>query len=240
MAKENGEWIMRGRELDDPLCIRSADKLIDHINKVGFLPLFANTIPGFSVEECTYGPAWWSGNIENDPWEWREIISRSGKVAYGKFFGKKSGFISLDWFSVFANYRRNGYDFDARWDDGLASYRSKRIMDCFEKQDECISSLLKEEAGFGNGGEKNFDGIIAELQMQTYLVMKDFRQKTNKQGMEYGWSLAVYAMPETLWDYDLVTSCYKEEPEASKDRIVKHMQKLYPNATYQQIIRVLK
>ena len=44
---------------------------------------------------------------------WREIIARSGKVAYGKFFDKKAGFISVEWLPVFANYRRDGDDFDA-------------------------------------------------------------------------------------------------------------------------------
>lgn len=69
------------------------------------------------------------GDAENDPWEWREIIARSGEVVYGKFFGKKTGFVSKEWFPVFANYRRDGYDFDARWDDELANIRNKRIMD---------------------------------------------------------------------------------------------------------------
>ena len=57
--------------------------------------------------------------------------ARSGKVAYGKFFNKKAGFISLEWFPWFANFRRDGYDFDARWEDGLAGYRNKKIMDIF-------------------------------------------------------------------------------------------------------------
>ena len=54
---------------------------IDYINEIGFLPLFKNEIPGFSVEERTVPHYWWSGDQERDPWEWREIIARSGKVA---------------------------------------------------------------------------------------------------------------------------------------------------------------
>lgn len=108
---------------------------------------------------------------------WRESWTN-----YGKFFGKKSAFVSLEWFPVFANYRRDGYDFDARWDDELANIRSKKIMDCFEEQDEYIGLELKRHAGFGKGGEKNFNGILTDLQMQTYLVIKDFRRKVNKRG----------------------------------------------------------
>ena len=49
MAIENGEWIMRGLDWDDPSRIRSWEELIGWINEVGFLPLFKNEIPGFSV-----------------------------------------------------------------------------------------------------------------------------------------------------------------------------------------------
>ena len=51
MAVENGEWIMMGVAEDDPSCVHTADELIELIDEVGFLPLFKNAIPGFSVEE---------------------------------------------------------------------------------------------------------------------------------------------------------------------------------------------
>jgi hypothetical protein len=111
MANEGGEWMMHGMDWDDPFRIRTWRELIDWINEVGFLPLFQNEIPGFSVEEHTSDLFWWTGDKEQDPWEWREIIARTEEVAYGKFFGGKSGFVSKEWFPVFANYRRNGYDF---------------------------------------------------------------------------------------------------------------------------------
>ena len=47
------------------------------------------------------------------------------ELVYGKFFEKKAGFISLKLWPDFCNYRRDGYDFDARSDDGLAPYKDK-------------------------------------------------------------------------------------------------------------------
>lgn len=104
-------------------------------NEVGFLPLFANEIEGFSAEEHTSPDYWWTGDTEQDPWEWREIIARSKEVAYGKFFGSKAGFISKEWLPYFANYRRNGYDCDSRYADGLANLREKIIMDFYIGED---------------------------------------------------------------------------------------------------------
>ena len=109
---------MRGLDWYDPARIQSWDELIEWIDEIGFLPLFKNEVDGFSVEENTADLYWWSGDEAQDPWEWRCLMARSGKVAYGKFFGKKAGFISKAWFPHFANWRRDGYDFDS---DGRTS-----------------------------------------------------------------------------------------------------------------------
>ena len=39
------------------------------------------------------------------------------------------------------NYRRDGYDFDALWDDEKASRRQKKIMDLFATR-ECKCRIL--------------------------------------------------------------------------------------------------
>lgn len=96
----------------------------------GLCMVWTGMIMGFSLEEHTVPKYCWSGNLERDPWEWREIIARRGKIAYGKFFDKR--------------------------------------------------------AGFGKEGEKGFDGVITTLQMQTYLCLRDFRQRKNKKGEVVG------------------------------------------------------
>ena len=239
MAAEDGTWVMRGLDWDNPYRIRSYRELIGWINEIGFLPLFKNEVEGFSTEEHVSDLYWWSGDPKQDPWVWRELIAGTGEVAYGKFFNKKAGFISLKWFPYFTNYRRDGYDFDARWDDELANIRCKKIMDVFEQGEGYTGAELKRAAGFGKGGEKNFDGVITELQMQTYLVIREFRRKRNKKGVGYGMPVSVYAKPEELWGYGLVSSAYKEEPKESGKRILEHVRELFPNAEEKQIRRVV-
>ena len=239
MGNENGTWIMYGVNWNDPECLHTVRDAINYINETGFLPLFKNDIPGFSLEERTVPDYWWCGDPEVDPWEWRELIARSTEVAYGKFFDKKAGFISRQWLPYFANHRRDGYDFDALWDDEKASRRQKKIMDVLELEQEIYSNELKARAGFGKGGEKGFDGTITDLQMKTYLCVRDFRQRRNKKGELYGWPIAIYTKPETLWGYDHVTSAYKESSADSGARIKEHMKDVYPIATSAQMKKVL-
>lgn len=255
MANESGTWIMYGLSEDDPECIHTVEEAIAYISKIGFLPLFKNQIPGFSLEEHTVPHDWWSEDPKRDPWEWREIIAGSGKVAYGKFFDRKAGFISKEWFPYFANYRRDGYDFDSLWEDEKTSMRQKKIMDLFAEENadvEYYSFEIKQKAGFGsagrkksaassteNEGEKGFEGAITNLQMQTYLCIGDFRKRINKKGEAYGWPIAVYCKPEHLWSYEYVTSAYAEEPVQSGKRIAAHISERYPNATEELIRRVI-
>lgn len=249
MANENGEWIMRGMEWNDPYRIRTCRELINWIKEVGFLPLFANDVKGFSAEEHVSPNFWWTGDREQDPWEWREIIAASHEVAYGKFFDRKAGFISIKWLPYFANSRRSGYDFDACWEDGRASRREKKIMDFFISEDEdgnriftetrILSTELKKRAGFGDGGEKNFPGIVTQLQMETYLVIAGFKRRTNKRGGEYGMPVSVLLPPESIWGYDAVTAAYAESPKKSWERQINRVKEFYPDAGNQDIIRLM-
>ena len=241
----NGEWYLEGVDWKDKSCLHSPEELLALIEEVGFMPLFSNGIPGFSVENRTCPDYWWTGDPKRDPWEWRVILSRTGKVAYGKFFGNKAGFISKNWFPYFANYRRNGYDFDALYEEGKAGYREKLIMDLFmpegiepkmvKKSDivknGCFDKLftfeMKEKAGFGKGKEKNFDGVLAKLQMQSYLISSDFKPRLNKQGESFGWAVAEMTMPEYLWGYKFVTGRYGETADESWAKMAEHIIKLF-------------
>ena len=249
MSVENGEWIMHGLDWDNPYRIRTWQELVNWINEIGFLPLFGNEVKGFSAEEHTSPDFWWSGDRQEDPWEWREIIASSDQVAYGKFFGNKAGFISLEWLPYFVNFRRNGYDFDSRYQDGLASRRERKIMDFFigededgdpfYKEDRILSTDLKKMAGFGKGAEKNYPGIITGLQMQTYLVIADFKRRQNKRGEEYGMPVSIMLPPESIWGYDKVTAAYSEKPKESWNRIFEHVKDMYPEAEGADIIRLI-
>lgn len=105
---------------------------------------------------------------------------------------------------------------------------------------EHTGSQLKREAGFGKNGYKNFDGMITELQMQTYLVVSGFRRKKSKKGQEYGMHVCVYSRPKRLWGYDMVTGAYREEPEDSGEKIFRHIRELYPGTPDKVIEKIIR
>ena len=192
------------------------------------------------MEEHTPAEDWWAGSPATDPWAWRQVLAPCEGVAYGKFFDKKAGFVSREWFPCFANARRDGYDFDAAWDDELVQRRYKAIMDVFEDGGMFPGFELKPKAGFGKEGYKNFDGCITQLQMQTYLIIRKFERRRNKRGQSYGMAVSYYQKPEELWGYAHVTSAYKEEPELSAERIFTRARELFPEGSDAAIRKILK
>ena len=239
MGNEAGEWIMSGLPDNHPECVHNFEELTVLVGQKGFLPLFRNAVDGFSVEEYANPVYWWSGDAERDPWEWRKEAARSRKMAYGKFFGGKAGIISLEWLPVFLSYRRNGYDFEALWYAGQAQFRQKKIMDCLKDVPEMPGWQIKRDAGFGRGGEKNFDGTITSLQNMLYVVISDFRQKKNKYGLDYGWDVSVYSRPETRWGSAVIDEAYRLSPSRSYAEILEFMEENYPGLTAAQFTSLI-
>ena len=213
-------------------CLRCPDDVVELTEALGFLPFFANGIPGFSVEEHTPRELWFTE--ADGPWEWKGPIARTKRCLYGKFFGGKAGFISLEWFPDFANYRRDGFDFDSRYESGLASRKDMNVYGTV------LSKKLKSLCGYSKGGEKGFDGVITRLQMQTYVCVADFEYMRDKYGKQYGWGVARYSTPEELLGYEAVTSAYSREPAESLERILDHLKKVLPEADGARLLKMIK
>lgn len=242
------DWIMKGLDWNDPRRLKSPGELEDWIEEVGFAPYFAGEIPGFSAEEMVSPDFWWTGDAAQDPWEWREAVAANHRVAYGKFFAGRAGFISRQWLPFFANARRDGFDFDGRWQSGAASRREKAVMEFFmdvESEDEpaftgarLMSTELKKMAGFGKGGEKNYPGILTGLQMQLYLVIGGFRRRENKRGEPYGMAVSLMQTPESIWGYETLSAAYDEDPADSWQRLFDHVKARFP-APDEAIVRLI-
>lgn len=206
----------------------------------GFLPLFKNAIPGFSIEEHTPPELWFPDDEDKEgPWEWKGPVARGGKCVYGKLFRGKAGFVSLEWFPDFANHRRSGYDFDVRYDDGMSSRKDKEIYDTLMESGSLLSKQLKYACGYGKQGQKGFDTVITRLQMQTYINIADFEYSRDRYGRPYGWGVARYTTPEVQYGEDLLTSADERPPVVSKKRLLDYLTKRLPLANEKQLLSIL-
>ena len=219
--------------------INSPDDILEIISEIGFLPFFANDIQGFSIEENIAPKYWFSGETDG-AWEWKGQLAGSGKCMYGKLFRNKAGFVSREWIPDFANYRRDGYDFEGFYEDGHARYKDKDVYDEIEKHGVILSKELKRRLNYRKDGNKGFDTVITRLQMQTFLCIADFEYMRDRYGREYGWGVAKYSTPEKMFGADFVLSAYDRDPKESEIRIIGHLKKTLTNASERQILRFIR
>lgn len=226
--------------------VRTKQDLEDAIGEYGIVPYFRCSIPGFSLEEhCP--PRVLFSDGEEDTWAWKGPVIRETGCAYGKFFEKKAAYVSRELFPDLANYRRDGYDFDARYDDGLARFQDKQLFDLLEERSPVLSKELRLAGGYaysGRGqsaeGRKGFDASIARLQEQCYVIISDFVYTLDKQGRPRGWGVAEYTTPERFWGERFRERVYAREPEESRARLLEHLARLFPQAGEAALTRFLR
>ncbi|MBR4223223.1 MAG: hypothetical protein IKR73_00275 [Oscillospiraceae bacterium] len=212
----------------DGLIIDSLSAMEEAVDRYGILPYFMNSLPGFSIEEHIL-PELWFGSTEG-AWEWKGSVIRDTHCAYGKLFGGKACFMREDLYAELANFRRDGYDFDARYDDGLVRYADKQLYDLLSANEPVISKTLKRLGDYRKGGNKGFDSGMIRLQSQCYVLISDFVYMTDRSGSTYGWGVAEYSTPERFFGDSFTERAYSREPAESYDIIVSHLQSLCPDA----------
>jgi len=204
----------------------------------GFIPYFKNSLRGFSIQEHVDPKAWFDEEAEG-VWEWKGPVIRETGCAYGKFFENKAAFISRDVFSDFANFRRNGYDYEGFFNDGFGTFKDKHLFDLIEENGPILSKELKRLGNFRKGGNTGFDTCINRLQHQCFVVISDFRYMKDRHGNEYGWGVAEYSTAEQLIGGEF-SEIYNTAPEDSYERILEHLCNILPNAKTEDIKKFLK
>ena len=206
------------------------------IHEIGFLPLLDSGIDGFAAEDivtddCKY-VTFPEGGWDWPLWKWKGEIVTEMPCMYGKFFNKKAGFISKDWWPDFCNYRRDKYP---RPENETIE---GTILYTLQASGSLITRELRAACGFtGKGMRSKFDGYLTRLQMSTYVVTEDFVYPRDKHDREYGWGWSLLNIPEELYGKE-VCQCDRT-PAESYQRIFEHLRNILPDATDKQLARII-
>ena len=201
--------------------IYSATGMMELIQKIGFLPLLYSGIEGFSAEDivdedCRY-VTFPEGGWDWPLWKWKGEIVTEMPCMYGKFFNKKAGFISQEWWPDFCNYRRSK---NPRPEEESIE---GAILSTLQYSGSLITRELRTACGFtGKGMRSKFDGYLTRLEMATYIVTENFIYPRDKHNREYGWGWSLL-----------------NTPEESYQRIFEHLKEILPDASDKQIIKLI-
>lgn len=236
------------------IVIERQEQLERLIKEWGFVPFFKNGIKGFSIEEMTPPQLLFGDEMENGPWQWKGPIIGNWESAYGKFFQKKAGYVSLEWLPDFINWRRSLYPLA---DETLDS---RHIHEVLVENESMLSKQLKVASGFTLSRKRSmsnpdnplmpivnkkngmaFDALIAKLQMGTHVCIADFEYLVSRKGETYGWGVARYCTPEAMYPelFPIADKVEGRSPEESRQRIVEHLQALFPDVDKAKIEKLI-
>ena len=216
--------------------IHSCSQLTTFVQQVGFLPLLDSGITGFSAdelagEECRYvsipGGGW-----DWPLWKWKGQVLTESHCAYGKFFNRKAGFISSQWWPDFFFFRRSRFPLSD--DDSIEA----TILQMLRLGGSMITRELRTACGFdGKGMRGRFDSFITRLEMGTYVVTEDFVYPVDRHNREYGWGWSLLTTPEQLYGQE-ACQCGRT-PEESYARMFGYLKEILPDASDKQLARLL-
>ena len=216
--------------------IGSCPQLMDYIQQVGFLPLLYSGIDGFSAEESVSSQCRYhvlpDGGWEWPLWKWKGSIITESDCVYGKFFDKKAGFISREWWGDFCNLRRSLSP--SPEEDSIEGV----ILDILRVNGSMITRELRTACGFdGPKMRSRFDSYVTRLQMACRVVTEDFVYPRDRHDRPYGWGWALLTTPEQLLGSE---ACHVgRTPEQSRERIARHLKKILPGVAEKDLSKLI-
>ena len=170
-----------------PLLVKYED-FIDRVNELGFMA-FSHIIPGFpSLVEETSSNAWHTGEIDTDPWCWKDRAADEKKIAYGCILGGNKGFVSAQMYPYFYKAFQPIDTMSEQWLDGVLNQTIWDLWQLFERQHSLDTGSIRYEMGVTKKkGGSRVDSSIQELQRKFYITVAGNRRKIDKNGQPYGW-----------------------------------------------------
>ena len=212
--------------------ISTKEQLESAVNALGFLPFFTSLIPGFSLRDHA-DPAIWFADDAEGPWEWKADVG-----AYGKLLRGKAVFMSPEWYAILACYRRDGYDHEGMYEDGLLPHSALDIMALLEPE-SIISTDLRIRTGLTDKAA-GFDKVMNLLQMKCFVLPTSFEYTFDTKGRRYGWGLARYTASDKKYGKLIEDAESRLSPAQAKELLIARVMDICPETDRRTAERLIK
>jgi len=192
------------------MLLKKYEDFIDRVNDLGFMA-FSNILPGFpSLPEETSNESWHTGDMDTDPWRWKDRAAEEKRLAFGCILGGNKGFVSASMYSLFFTAFHPQEHMEERRAYGQISQTLWQLWQlftgCMDEQETLITATrtntlldtgdIRRRMGVAKKGGSKVDRAIQELQQYYYVTVAGNRQKVDKFGQPYGWPSNVYETVE--------------------------------------------
>ena len=228
------------------IVVTDAESMAAAIRQFGIIPLFVNSIPGYSIEELTpEGYCAFDGpeGIISSPWDWKVSCVQMGEFAYGKFLlGGKAAFATVDWYRELRAWRLS----QPKYRPNAAG---KKVLEKIAADGDITIKGVRELLGIK---KSQADALLMRLQMACRVITGDIQRVYRGPYLEYkGWQSATFCTPEDLFDTSGIDELLniKSDPKRILDTghsakesyrmLSEHIHTIVPGITDRQLTRLL-
>lgn len=174
------------------MSITTYPEFVELVNQYKIFP-FSDFIPDCPSLTSLAVPDNWHTDTEFDPWLWRIKIVKEEHAAYGKFFGTKGCFISIDWYPRLRLLLSQGKSVEERYSGGLLSPHARNVYQIVQQVGHIDARNLRKESGLtAKEQKKDYDRALVELQNFGDIVITGAQESS----FEGGWSSMCYESSE--------------------------------------------
>ncbi len=181
---------------------------------------------------------WHTGDPETDPWVWRmRLLAEKRGVAYGKFFFRKGGYITRDWYPCFLAARRGGMDFAAAYQEGRFSQASRQVYRLIQEHGQVPLHEIRRLTGLAG---PVIERALVDLQMGLFVTICGEQQNITPSGTARGWPSTVLCTTEAFWGEAVFAEAAALSREQAAGQIVRQVIALNPAASAARITRFIQ
>lgn len=163
------------------------------------------------------------------------MLNERDDIAYSKYFFKKSGYITKQWYPYFLAARRDDTPFETAYQNGTISRSARSIYDAIKNHGQLAVHDIKRLCGFGRSDKSLFDSALTGLQMKMYITMCSSRQKLSDKGRGYGWSSMVFCLADDFFGCDVFAISKDISKKAAAEMISAQVYRLNPDADEKKV-----
>lgn len=178
--------------------LKTYDDFISRVNKLGYFPFYGRFVENFPLlDKETLEEQWHTGDMETDPWKWKDRAAIEKRLAFGCILGGYKGFVSKELYPLFYTAYRPTEELEERYRNGEISRITYDLYRLFENGVVLSTSDIRTTFGVSKkSGASKIDTSIQELQREFYITVCGNKRRVSSEGLEYGWPANTYCKVE--------------------------------------------
>lgn len=216
------------------MMVKRYDEFVSALDEIGFLLFGGRTSGMLTLEDMTDPAAWYCGEAETNPWQWKTMLAERKDGVYARLLGRQTFMISNAWYPKFLAAYRTCDSMPERYAAGLVSAGLFEAYRMFEEKPtmgkhELTARLTRSRA----------ERALSDLQREMYVTVSGEVQRVSIDFKPIGWPSTEYTRVDQ-WAPDALAEAETLDGEQARDAIRTRAGEISPRAEANALDRLFE